>query len=332
MVSIVIPNYNKEQFLPATLDSLIHQTYPHWEAVVIDDQSTDASQAILREYNELDSRINIYSNIGTTKGAAVCRNLGLRYASGQYIVFLDSDDILAPHCLQNRLALLENDPDLDFVVFPLETFRKHIGEKIHVWDPGKIRNHLLAFLQHKLCWQTMCPMWRKEFLEKLGGFDERYKRYDDVEFHTRALLYPSVKYLAPRNVKPDCYYFIGTDRMTFNYEVILDRLFNDTELFIRSISDILKRQNMFYKPYSTYLKGTVFVFMKHMFIYHNCNYINSNVKEFYYNKLISSPDILHFLTRSDLFFLSLYKKGMEITHGKIRGYNYICKKIFIHIV
>ena len=100
LVSIVMPNYNCEKFVEETIKSVINQTYSNWELLFVDDCSTDNSVAIVEGFN--DSRIRILKN-EKNSGAAVSRNYALREAKGDYIAFLDSDDIWLPEKLEKQI-------------------------------------------------------------------------------------------------------------------------------------------------------------------------------------------------------------------------------------
>lgn len=98
LFSIIIPVFNVEKYLRDCLDSVIHQTYSEWEAICVNDGSTDGSAGIMEEYAEKDSRIRIVSQANA--GTAAARNTGIKEAAGDYIFFLDSDDWLAPDALR----------------------------------------------------------------------------------------------------------------------------------------------------------------------------------------------------------------------------------------
>src|SRR4051812_3011819 len=108
MVSVIIPNYNKGAFIKETLDSLLNQKYEHWEAIIVDDGSTDDSIKIYNEYLGKDTRFQLVSRDRLPKGGSTCRNIGLQQAKGEFILFVDSDDLLAPHCLQSRYDEIKN--------------------------------------------------------------------------------------------------------------------------------------------------------------------------------------------------------------------------------
>ena len=110
LISVIIPSYNRENLIRETLDSVLAQTYTNWECIIVDDRSTDGTNAILKEYSSLDNRFVIVSKpIALKQGASVSKNLGLQMARGEYIQFLDSDDILADNKLEKQIACLKKE-------------------------------------------------------------------------------------------------------------------------------------------------------------------------------------------------------------------------------
>ena len=107
--SIIIPVYNVEQYLRDCLDSVLNQTFSDWEAICVNDGSTDESSVILDEYAAKDSRFKMISQ--NNAGTAAARNTGLKVANGDYIFFLDSDDWIEDYALQ-ILADSVNDEDV----------------------------------------------------------------------------------------------------------------------------------------------------------------------------------------------------------------------------
>lgn len=102
LISVVIPLYNKESTIERTLDSLQAQTYTTWEALVVDDGSSDGGPARVERY--VDERIRLLRK--TNGGVSAARNFGVRHARGAYVLFLDADDCLFPVCLGELLALI----------------------------------------------------------------------------------------------------------------------------------------------------------------------------------------------------------------------------------
>ncbi|MBI9036338.1 MAG: glycosyltransferase family 2 protein [Bacteroidales bacterium] len=105
LVSIVTPLYNSANFLPETLDSVLNQTYKNWEMFIIDDCSKDNGLEIALEYAKKDSRINVVP-LKKNSGAACSRNVGIAKAKGDFIAFVDSDDVWMPQKLEKQLNFM----------------------------------------------------------------------------------------------------------------------------------------------------------------------------------------------------------------------------------
>lgn len=205
MVSVVVPNYNRASFLGQTLESLIAQTYPHWEALVVDDGSTDNSAEVALAYQARDSRIRFIVRNREPQGAPTCRNLGLEAAGGAYVIFLDSDDLLAPHCLAQRVAGMLAHPELDFMVFPMLVFQDDPANASHYWNlPSDQEPDIERFLRLDAVWQTTGPIWKREAVQRIGGFTEGLACWQDVDFHLKALI-AGLNYQHAQSL-PDAYY------------------------------------------------------------------------------------------------------------------------------
>ena len=117
-VSVIIPVYNTEEYIGETLNSIINQTIKDIEIIVINDGSTDNSLHIINEYAQRDSRITVFTQ--ANQGQSMARNKGFDYASGIYIYFMDSDDILELNALELCYFRIE-DNNVDFVFFNANT-------------------------------------------------------------------------------------------------------------------------------------------------------------------------------------------------------------------
>ena len=112
-VSVIIPACNAAATLPATLDSLRQQTSPHWEAIVVENGSTDTTAAVAAEYCARDPRIRLHVMAG--QGVSLARNAGLELAHHEWVLFLDADDWIAPSHLERMTGVLAADAALDAV-------------------------------------------------------------------------------------------------------------------------------------------------------------------------------------------------------------------------
>lgn len=106
MVSIILPVFNAERFLPQCLDSILRQTYQEWELIAVDDGSKDGSMEILKSYENRDHRIHIISK--ENEGVSIARNVALEQTHGDYIYFVDSDDIVMPEALMILVKAMDS--------------------------------------------------------------------------------------------------------------------------------------------------------------------------------------------------------------------------------
>lgn len=187
IVSVIIPHFNRADLLTATVTSVREQSYPHWEALIIDDGSDLLCRNQVKALAGLDHRFRLLERDRQPKGANTCRNIGVKEARGDYLVFLDSDDLLAPFCLAQRVKEIQNRHECDYVIFQVEKFRHVPGDTGLTWNITNEEDHLTRFLRLDSVWHTTGPIWRKEAVQKLNGFDERLTCLQDVDIHVRAL-------------------------------------------------------------------------------------------------------------------------------------------------
>ena len=115
-VSVIMPVYNAEKYLGEAIDSVLNQTYPDFELLLINDRSTDRSKEICLEYQKRDSRIVVLENNSENHGPGPTRNIGLDYATGDYIYFMDADDWI-DHCLLQSAVHRMEETNSDLVQF-----------------------------------------------------------------------------------------------------------------------------------------------------------------------------------------------------------------------
>ena len=106
LVSIIMPSYNASRFITESIKSVIVQTYQNWELLIADDCSKDSSVEVIKKIIDKDQRIKLFSLLKNV-GAAAARNVAIEHANGQYIAFLDSDDVWEPEKLERQLAFMK---------------------------------------------------------------------------------------------------------------------------------------------------------------------------------------------------------------------------------
>ena len=191
-VSVIIPTYNRAELLRACLYSVLGQSHENLEAIVIDDGSTDHTAAFLNEVARTDSRVKVLTQ--QKKGAQYARNLGFGEAAGEFVAFLDDDDLWHPEKLKRELDAFHE--EIDGVVCQTVWFREWPGDHNFLFNVFDHRDFLARFLKLDVVWQTAAPLWRKTFLEQVGPWDVRLTSGQDMEFHARCLCYePKIKVL-----------------------------------------------------------------------------------------------------------------------------------------
>jgi glycosyltransferase involved in cell wall biosynthesis len=187
LVSIVIPTKNRRDLLRETIASVASQTYSHWEVIVVDDGSNDHTGEMIQSITSTDQRVRFVRRERSPAGASTCRNLGVSAAGGEYVVFLDSDDLLAPMCLERRVQFMEQNPNIDFAVFLMRIFHLAPGDSPYLRNNFTTGDDLDRFLRFDPPWHTCGPLWRKTSLARIGLWDERALCAQDWEFHIRAI-------------------------------------------------------------------------------------------------------------------------------------------------
>lgn len=193
-VSIICPVFNREAFLQETIDSVRQQTFPQWELIIIDDGSADASVPIAQAASRSDTRILSLRRHDQKKGAPACRNIGMQRARGEYLVFLDSDDLLADYALKQRVEFMQGNPGLSFAVFPQLICHDSAGDSnilINVFSsPDDDLTRFLTFAgDQDVPWVVHGTIWRASSLREHDIYwDEALLGFQDVFFHLQALL------------------------------------------------------------------------------------------------------------------------------------------------
>lgn len=257
-VSIIVPVYNVVNYLEECLDSLIGQTYPNIEIICVNDGSTDGSARILGKYACYSSRVHIISQ--KNRGLSEARNAGLRVATGDYVMFIDSDDYVEPDIVQKGILAFEQYDDLDCVCFGMKAFPDTADV-----DFGKVKelNNWLSNKWYGLCsfdvetaYKTNANVCNKMYrLSDIKGKIEFIPNmlYEDIYFswimflHTRRMFYAKGTQYHYRVRKGS----IMTDtNATKDYEKAMHHLYNwdkiirdisyDRELFL-STMHIMKR-------------------------------------------------------------------------------------------
>lgn len=182
-ISVVIPTYNYGRFIREAIDSVLAQTYAPLEILVVDDGSTDDTEQIVRAYGD---RVRYIRQQNAGVGAA--RNTGIASARGEYVAFLDSDDVWLPEKLAKEIARFETDPELGLVYGGAERFDES-GTLSVALDgiEGWIAPELLR-LERSVISSGSGTLLPKRVAEEVGGFDANLQPSEDWDFCYRVAL------------------------------------------------------------------------------------------------------------------------------------------------
>jgi glycosyltransferase involved in cell wall biosynthesis len=204
MISIIVPFLNAEQFLQEAIESVLAQTYEDWELLLVDDGSTETSPEIALQYvQQHPKKVRYLEHPGhLNRGASASRNLGSNNAKGEYIAFLDADDIWLPHKLGQQVAILKANPEVALVYGPAMWWYSWKGDsgdlqRDSVHEIGVQPNTLIepprlitTFLQNEDA--TPLPssiLVRRAVHIAIGGFEETFRSiYDDQVYCTKVCL------------------------------------------------------------------------------------------------------------------------------------------------
>jgi glycosyltransferase involved in cell wall biosynthesis len=196
-VSVVIPVYNAERWITETLESVISQREAsHLEVVVVDDGSSDASVQIARRLLE---RSGLPHQILRRKngGASAARNAGWRAASGEWIQFLDADDLLGPGKIAGQLARAHDGVDLVYSDMQVLEQKRSGWVRTHRHTPALKPDLALSLIEKEGFLQVGSYLVRRSAVERVGGFDERLSMIEDVNLLLRLALGGAVFRYAP---------------------------------------------------------------------------------------------------------------------------------------
>lgn len=190
LISIIVPVYNIEKYLPRCIESILDQTYKNWEAIFINDGSTDNSLKILEEYKKRDERIKIIDKKNAGSGAA--RNTGIEHSGGGYLAFLDSDDWYEKNFLEKLYNnLIENNSDVAMCNPKMTYDDMSKNKKINTYffneiELNKTPEKILRILAMPVVWNKL---YKKEIIVKNGIKFPNCSFCEDVEFLYKTFLY-----------------------------------------------------------------------------------------------------------------------------------------------
>lgn len=252
--SVVIPSYNSAETLPRAIDSVLSQTVDNLEVIVVDDASTDNTEAVLAEYE--DDRVRFTAH-ETNKGGSAARNTGIELAVGEYVAFLDADDEWYSQKLDRQIRELEARPDGYVGAHCARAFDRSTAAQVGYSlarlvgarnpDPPKegrdavIRGVLLGHVSPG----ASTLLIESDTVSEMGGFDTSFPRHQDWEFLIRMCKHGKVAYVdKPLVIKhgtgrPDAETYVDAKQK------LLTTFAEDVEIFEAGGYPITYRQNLY---------------------------------------------------------------------------------------
>ena len=203
VVSVILPFFNAERWLQETIDSVVHQTFPDWELLLVNDGSTDGSALIAHQFaRAFPSRIRYLEHPGgVNRGAAPSRNLGIRSARGDFIAPIDADDVWMPGKLAEQLCVFKAHPELALVCGATRYWSSWAGKPDFVVPTGHAQDKVLHPPIATLSLYPLgrapspCPsdlLIRRSIVLAQGGFEEAFigplQLYEDIAFLAKIFL------------------------------------------------------------------------------------------------------------------------------------------------
>lgn len=278
-VSIVAPAFNGAKCIEDFIDSILSQNYRNWELIIVDDGSTDNTCEVVTSYTEKDSRIVLLRRDRTPKGSLTCRNIGIDHCTGEYIIHFDSDDIVEPFSLEQRVSFMEQNPDVDFATFKGESVyinQNEIKRTGRLWGVNPHCDILDAFLRVEYPFSVWNNIYRRESFKDYR-WDENVKIYTDFSFIIPTLLGDYTHAFAEES-KTDYLYRIGQKKaMTSNF-IAEDKYESTKYLFEKTMKQI---ENLEKTPiYKESFKSFFLLQLQRVFLNGNRNQVNDYAQFF----------------------------------------------------
>jgi len=187
-----MPVFNRVGLVREMIESIKANSFQDWELIAVDDGSDHETLDFLDGCAADDSRIRVFRRMELPKGPLTCRNMGFEKAKGQYIVFFDSDDYITPDCLGNRVGCMDQNPDLDFMVFPAGEYidgRIECESLVYSYGYQINKDDIKAFCRRILPFVVWNNIYRLDSLKRYGiRWDTQLRSLEDADYNMQTLL------------------------------------------------------------------------------------------------------------------------------------------------
>lgn len=226
LVSVITPTYKRPEKLPRAIDSVLNQTYPNVEIIIVDDNDPDSegrrlTEDIMAQYAN-NKRVKYIKHERNMNGAAA-RNTGAKHSTAKYIALLDDDDEFLPKKIESQVDILENRSDEWGACYSMAYIKKNNGKIVPNVESREGELYFQALARKMCIWAGSNLMVKKTIWDELGGFTETFKRNQDAEFTTRILK----KYKLAYCPEPGLIVYVHTEKRNVCM-LNIDRLYYDS--------------------------------------------------------------------------------------------------------
>lgn len=234
-ISIIIPNFNRATLIGETLDSILAQTYNNWECIIVDDGSEDNSLEVIKEYTKKDDRFKLFLRPNDyPKGANACRNIGIEKAIGDYTIFFDSDDLMTPDHVEEKLKCIVSD-NYDFAITKTEYFNNSENRNpINYRSLFELPITADHFIQKKINWLTLDPIIKTGIARSIR-FTEKNRSAEEYNYFVKLVL-------------------TTQNAIAKNIVLSLRRYHDDSFQFGKDMNERQRQINYFYYFWDSYLE------------------------------------------------------------------------------
>ena len=212
-VALITPSFNRGYIIGETAESIFAQTHENWEWIIVDDGSTDDSWELIQSFAARDPRVKALQRHRDPKGACTCRNIAVENTDADWLIFLDTDDLLHQNCLKQRLTAAQSSGAMEVLYFPILIFEESTDE-CHLWDdPDHPTEWLEGVLTMRPPVQGSGTFWPRALWASHGGWREDLRVWQDIELHARAH-WEGVQFKPAPNVFPDFYLRVSPDSLS----------------------------------------------------------------------------------------------------------------------
>lgn len=333
-VSVIVPVYNTELYLKRCINSILNQSFQDIELIIVNDNSTDSSSKIIKDFIDKNNNI-IYINNEENRGVSNCRNEAIKISRGEYILFVDSDDYLDESMIETMYnEASSNNLDIAICGYFLDYEDGNTQNRIINLDENRIYNRyeiLSEILHHKngITGHSWNKLLKTSIIKSNNiQYPEHMKIYEDIAFFSR--LFPHCKRI--KNIKKMFYHYIQRNNSsikTINESVVLD-----TEEIVRLVNKSITELNLmndFKDEYCAFVTRMFSVASHKIYSYSN----DSTIQKEYIKRLINS-DVLNIKENYKIlnsnYIYDLFHKisliSLKVSNGNPSIYHSVYKSLF----